>query len=190
MKLTGRFRKALLFAIDLHATQLRKGTEVPYAAHLLGVCSLVLEYGGGEEEAVAALLHDAVEDQGGAEVLDRIRDLFGEPVARIVAACTDPAKEGGPTSWKTRKEAYIVHLTRAGPPALLVSCCDKLHNARAILRDLRSCGPSVWDRFKGGREGTLWYYRALVDSYLKTGPADTAGELERTVREIEILAGE
>jgi (p)ppGpp synthase/HD superfamily hydrolase len=190
MRFSARFREALLFAAQLHATQLRKGTEIPYAAHLLGVCSLVLEYGGDEDEAVAALLHDAVEDQGGPHVLVRIRDLFGDGVAKIVEGCTDYAKEGERPPWRERKKAYIAHLAKANPSTLLVSCCDKLHNARAIARDLRLVGPAIWERFSGGREGVLWYYAALAQSFAQTGPAIVADELGRTVREMEILAGE
>jgi (p)ppGpp synthase/HD superfamily hydrolase len=190
MQCTARFREALIFAAQLHAAQFRKGTEIPYAAHLLGVCSLVLEYGGDEDEAVAALLHDAVEDQGGPEARSRIRTLFGERVAQIVEGCTDHAKGVEKPPWRRRKEAYIAHLAKAPPPTLLVSCCDKLHNARAIVRDLRLSGPSVWERFSGGREGVLWYYAALSRSYALTGPAPVAEELGRTVREMQILAKE
>jgi GTP pyrophosphokinase len=149
-----------------------------------------MEYGGNEDESVAALLHDAMEDQGGTEVLARIQDLFGERVAQIVEGCTDRAKEGEKPPWRVRKEAYIAHLAGAERATLLVSCCDKLHNARAIVRDLRLSGPTVWERFTGGREGVLWYYRALAQSYSRTGPAPVAEELSRTVREMEILAGE
>ncbi len=186
-ELSTRFEQALLLATRLHAGQRRKGTNVPYVAHLLAVASLALEHGASEDEAIAALLHDAVEDQGGAATLDEIRRRFGETVAAIVSACTDSTTTPKPP-WRARKEAYVAHLRHASASARLVSACDKLHNARSILSDYRVLGEALWERFTGGREGTLWYYRALVQEFRALGPAPLVDELERVVAEIERLA--
>jgi (p)ppGpp synthase/HD superfamily hydrolase len=192
MMLSARFDVALAFASRLHAGQLRKGTLIPYVSHLLSVAGLVLEYGGNEDEAIAALLHDAIEDQGGAATREIIRRLFGDAVTEIVNGCTDTEVSPKPP-WRERKEAYVAHIREAAPSVLLVSAADKLHNARSILADLRAVGDEVWSRFKGGREGTLWYYRALVQAY-RAGSAGGAGplidELDRVVSEIEQLAEE
>jgi (p)ppGpp synthase/HD superfamily hydrolase len=192
MILSARFDVALAFASRLHAGQLRKGTLIPYVSHLLSVAGLVLEYGGNEDEAIAALLHDAIEDQGGAATREVIRRLFGDAVTLIVNGCTDAEVSPKPP-WRERKEAYVAHISEAAPSVLLVSAADKLHNARSILADLRAVGNEVWSRFKGGREGTLWYYRALVRAY-RAGNVGGAGplidELDRVVSEIEQLAGE
>ena len=184
-----RFRQALDLALDLHGAQPRKGSAVPYAAHLLGVAALVLQSGGDEEQAMAALLHDAVEDQGGRPTLERIRAALGERVARIVDACTDTDVEPKPP-WRPRKEAYLARLRGEPPEVLLVSACDKLDNARAIVADLRRLGPAVWERFSGGRE-SLWYYRAVAGVLAQAGrgtPAEpVAAELSRMVDEMERL---
>jgi (p)ppGpp synthase/HD superfamily hydrolase len=158
MKLTSRFNDALMFAMDRHADHVRKGTKIPYVAHLLGVASLALEYGANEEEAIAALLHDAVEDQ--KATLQEIREHFGDALADIVDGCSDTDVTPKPP-WRERKEAYIAHLRDASPSVRLVSAADKLHNARAILRDYRNKREALWKRFNGGRDGTLWYYREL-----------------------------
>lgn len=191
MTLSFRFEEALAYAARAHRQHVRKGTSVPYVSHLLGVASLALEHGADEEQAIAALLHDAVEDQGGAPRLDDIRRIFGERVASIVSGCTDADVEPKPP-WRPRKEAYLAHLPGAPAEILLVSACDKLHNARAIVRDLREHGAALWSRFTGGRDGTLWYYRALVDAYRKAGSVDHSlvDELDRTVAEMERLARE
>jgi GTP pyrophosphokinase len=188
MEMSERFREALVYASYLHARQLRKGAGIPYIAHLLAVAAIVLEAGGSEDEAIAALLHDAVEDQGGALVLRSIRERFGEPVADIVLGCTDADVFPKP-EWRARKEAYIAHLATATPAVLLVSSADKLHNARAILADYRVHGESTWDRFHGGRGGTLWYYRSLVDAFRSVGSSCIVEELARVVDELEMLAG-
>jgi len=186
--LTERFHRALVFAAELHADQLRKGDgRTPYVAHLLGACSIVLENGGDEDEAIAALLHDAIEDQGGAAAREAIHDAFGDRVAAIVDACSDTDETPKPP-WRQRKEAYLAHLPDATPSARLVSAADKLHNARAILRDYHRLGEEVWDRFRGGKQGSLWYYRSLVAIYREVGPAGLADELGRVVAEIEALA--
>ena len=187
MILTSRFGDALSFAFLVHATQERKGSGVPYFEHLLGVASIALGYGADEEEAIAALLHDAVEDQGGATMLDEIKTCFGERVASIVNGCTDTYEVPKPP-WRVRKEAYISHLATASPSVLLISGSDKLHNARSILRDYRAGGDSLWDRFAGGKSGVLWYYRTLVETYRKVSPSPLSEELGRTVAELEDLA--
>lgn len=187
--LTSRFKEALCFCTDLHAGQIRKGSGIPYVAHLLGVASLVLEYGGSEDEAIAALLHDAVEDQGGKDTRQLIAEKFGENVIQIVDGCTDSDTSPKPP-WRERKEAYIAHLKSAPPSVLLVSSCDKLYNARSILADFRLMGDAIWERFKGGKkEGTLWYYQSLVVEFKKTGNHPVYDELERTVNEIMRLVG-
>jgi (p)ppGpp synthase/HD superfamily hydrolase len=186
---TDRFKAALCYATDLHAEQIRKGSGVPYVAHLLGVTSLVLEYGGTEDEAIAALLHDAVEDQGGPETRLKIAEKFGENVAQIVDGCTDSDLTPKPP-WRERKEVYINHLEEASPSIRLVSSCDKLYNARSILADYRIMGDQIWERFKGGKkDGTLWYYQSLISHFKKTGNHPVYDELERTVNEILRLVG-
>ena len=184
--LTSSFEEALVFATRLHANQRRKSKRIPYIAHLLGVASLVLEAGGGEDEAIAALLHDAVEDQGGMARLEEIRSRFGDAVAEIVEACTDSWTDPKPP-WRKRKEAYIARLREASESVCLVSAADKLHSARTILSDYRRLGETLWSRFTGGKEGTLWYYRTLVDVLQATGPAPLADELDRVVSEINDL---
>jgi (p)ppGpp synthase/HD superfamily hydrolase len=166
----------------LHRHQKRKGTETVYVSHLLGVASLVLEYGGDEKQAIAALLHDAMEDQGAT--FAAIEQLFGTDVARIVAACTDgvPDAAGIKPEWRPRKEAYIAHLAKVESDVLLVSVADKLYNARAILADYREMKEELWPRFSAGRE-TLWYYRALADKFAELVPAK--GNLRRLVNELE-----
>jgi GTP pyrophosphokinase len=183
-RLSDRFEEALVYASKAHGEQKRKGTEIPYVAHLLGVCSIALEYGADEDEAIAALLHDAVEDAGGQARLEDIRGRFGEKVADIVAGCTDADVIPKPP-WRERKERYIEHVVNASASVQLVSAADKLHNAQAILRDLRVHGDALWSRFNGGKEGTLWYYRALVKAFRKSPLVD---ELDRVVTEIERIA--
>jgi (p)ppGpp synthase/HD superfamily hydrolase len=184
--LSERFTQALTYAHELHAKQVRKGSGVPYISHLLGVASIALEYGANEDEAIAALLHDAIEDQGGAATREEIRRRFGDNVTAIVDGCTDADTTPKPP-WKERKQAYINHLPTASASVLLVSACDKLHNTRSILKDYRIMGEAVWERFQGGREGTLWYYRALVDAFALTGVTPVVEELSRVVSELEML---
>jgi len=182
--LTERFDQAVTLARALHASQFRKDTDIPYLAHLLAVAALVIEDGGDEDEAIAAVLHDAVEDQGGPPTRDRIRQLFGDRVAKIVDECSDTDAVEKPP-WRARKEAYIEHLESASPSALRVSLADKLHNARAILFDRRELGEALWDRFttKSG-DDQVWYYGALADAYEARGAGPMAAELRRTVDEI------
>lgn len=184
--LTQRFNQALDFAAELHQNQVRKGSGEPYIAHLLGVTSLALEHGASEDEAIAALLHDAVEDQGGEATRQEIRRRFGEQVAGIVDGCTDSDVQPKPP-WRERKEAYIAHLHSAPPSVLLVSSCDKLHNATSILRDYRRMGEKLWPRFRGGRKGTLWYYRTLVSTFRQVWQSPLIDELDRVVSELERL---
>jgi len=185
-RLTERFEEALVYSTQLHASQKRKAANIPYIAHLLGVTSLVLEDGGNEDEAIAALLHDAVEDQGGEKTLDEIRRRFGERVAMIVQGCTDSYTLPKPP-WQERKDNYIDHLRHAIPEVRRVSLADKLYNARAILKTYRQIGEITWERFNGGRVGTLWYYRTLVSIFKQTGDDFMTAELERVVSELERL---
>jgi (p)ppGpp synthase/HD superfamily hydrolase len=185
--LSERFTEALTYATQLHATQIRKGSGVPYIAHLLGVASIALEYGANEDEAIAALLHDAIEDQGGAATREEIRRRFGDNVTAIVDGCTDTDTIPKPP-WRERKQAYIAHIPTASPSVLLVSAADKLHNARSIIQDYRILGESLWERFAGRKEGTLWYYRALVEVFRQTGASLIFEELERVVSQMEELA--
>ncbi|MFL1462061.1 HD domain-containing protein [Roseococcus sp. DSY-14] len=178
--------EAASLAFRLHGPQRRKGTAIPYVSHLMAVAALVLEHGGDEEQAVAALLHDAIEDCG-AEHEAEIAARFGPRVAAIVRACTDAEVLPKPP-WRARKEAYLAHLEGAGADALLVSACDKLHNARAIVEDLRELGPGMMARFNAGRDGTLWYYRALAEAFARLLPGRLSAELGRAVTEMEALA--
>jgi (p)ppGpp synthase/HD superfamily hydrolase len=187
VKLGPRFMRAFAFAAEKHAGQVRKASTIPYVAHLMGAASLVLEAGGDEDQAIAALLHDVVEDCGGVPMLKEIRKRFGARVAKIVDGCTDAYTEPKPP-WRQRKEEYLRHLKDADEDTRLVSAADKLNNARSIVADYRAVGDGVWDRFKGGREGTLWYYRALVDEFLKHKRNRITGDLERVVKEMESLA--
>ncbi|MGB6522770.1 MAG: HD domain-containing protein [Candidatus Cybelea sp.] len=168
MKLSERFDDAVAYANRVHGNQRRKGSEVPYLSHLLAVASLVLEYGGDEDEAIAALLHDAPEDRGGSPVLERIRERFGDRVAGIVEGCSDSLVEDPRQKepWQFRKERYHEHLRETGDSSvLLVSAADKLHNARATLSDVQRLGPSVWNRFSSTPEQALWNYRELLEAY-------------------------
>jgi (p)ppGpp synthase/HD superfamily hydrolase len=183
-----RFDQALVYAHQLHARQTRKGTTIPYVGHLLAVTSIVIENGGAEDEVIAALLHDAVEDAGGAATREEIRRRFGEEVAVIVDGLTDTDRTPKPP-WRKRKEDYIAHLNEAPSSVLLVSLADKIHNAQSIVRDARNAGDSVWKRFTGGRDGSLWYYRALVEAFRVRGQfASMVDELDRAVMELERLA--
>ncbi|MGB0962479.1 MAG: HD domain-containing protein [Mycobacterium sp.] len=184
-RLTARFADALTYAADLHKTQVRKGGDIPYIGHLLSVAALVIEAGGTETQAIAALLHDAVEDQGGADTLAEIESRFGQGVAGIVGDCSDTDEDPKPP-WRSRKESYIEHLADVSTETILVSAADKLDNARAILRDLRNEGPSLWERFTEKDPGEhLWYYRALAERYESAGDNWVFDELKRTIVLIE-----
>jgi (p)ppGpp synthase/HD superfamily hydrolase len=181
-----RFERALLFATRKHAGQHRKGTTVPYVAHLLSVAGLVLEAGGDEDLAIAALLHDVVEDCGGAPMLREIRRRFGQRVAHVVDGCTDTDLDPKPP-WRQRKENYILHLRTADADTRLVSAADKLHNVRSIVATYREIGDRVWERFHGKRDGTLWYYRTLLDEFQRKKSSPLIRELERAVIELEAV---
>src|SRR5580700_4194513 len=187
VKLGPRFLRAFDFAAEKHAGQTRKASTIPYIAHLMGVASLVLEFGGDEDMAIAALLHDVVEDCGGAPMLKEIRRRFGNRVAKIVDGCTDSDTYPKPP-WRERKEKYIRHLKSADAETRLVSAADKLNNVRSILSDYREVGELIWARFSGGREGTLWYYRALLEEFLRRNPNRLIRELELAVGELEAEA--
>jgi (p)ppGpp synthase/HD superfamily hydrolase len=178
--------EALTLAADIHREQRRKGTDIPYLAHLLGVAALVVEHGGNAVQATGALLHDAIEDHPDKITLAQIEQSFGGEVAAIVLACTDAMEHPKPP-WRARKEAYIAHLAQAPPAAWLVSCADKLHNARAIRDDLVEIGPAVFDRFSARPEEVLWYYRTLADTFARLMPGQLATRLAHTVGEIERL---
>ncbi len=186
--MTSRFEHALVFAAQLHREQQRKGSSVPYVSHLLAVAAIVVEHGGDEDEAIAALLHDAIEDQGGAETREEILCRFGERVTGIVEGCTDSETIPKPP-WENRKRVYIKRLSEASASVRLVCAADKLHNARSILSDYRNLGEEIWQRFEGRKEGTLWYYRSVVDTLIRSGRTPLVDELERVVSEIERLAG-
>lgn len=182
--LTKRFDEAFAFASDLHRGQLRKGTAIPYISHLMAVSALVLENAGDEDQAIAGLLHDAAEDQGGRAVLEVIEQRFGPIVAEIVADCTDAWTDPKPP-WRERKQEYLAHLPSKPARSLLVSLADKTHNARAILLDHDVIGPEIWRRFNVGREETLWYYRELSTFFTRALPGCLARELARIVSRLE-----
>jgi (p)ppGpp synthase/HD superfamily hydrolase len=185
-RLGPRFLRAFEFAAQKHAKQTRKASTIPYIAHLMGVASLVLEAGGDEDLAIAALLHDVVEDCGGAPMLKEIRRSFGARVAKIVDGCTDADTDPKP-AWRERKEKYIARLKKEDAETRLVSAADKLNNVRSILSDYRAVGESVWSRFAGRRDGTLWYYRTLRDEFLRSKPNRITRDLELAVNELESL---
>jgi (p)ppGpp synthase/HD superfamily hydrolase len=185
--LTLRYDEALTFAHMLHRNQTRKGTNIPYISHLLAVSALVTEHGGSEDQAIAALLHDGPEDQGGEATLERIREMFGDDVAAIVSDCTDSWVEPKPP-WRARKEAYLAKLGSKPKASLLVSLADKTHNAEAILFDYRDIGDVLWGRFNGGKEGTHWYYQSLSDVFQDAMPGRLADRMSRAVR--DFTAGE
>ncbi len=177
--LTSRFSQALVYAADAHAGQTRKGTSVPYVAHVLAVTAYALENGANEDEAIAALLHDTVEDCGGKPRLEDVNKRFGSAVADIVLGCSDTTETPKPP-WKERKQAYLHDLDSASPSVLLVSACDKLHNVRSLLVAVRNDGEAAWARFKGGKEGTLWYYRSALAVLKRCGVS------RRLTHELEI----
>jgi (p)ppGpp synthase/HD superfamily hydrolase len=186
VKLGRPFEQALIFATRKHAGQTRKKTQAPYVSHLLIVAGIVLEAGGDEDLAIAALLHDVVEDCGGVPVLKEIRRRFGKRVAHVVEGCTDSDETPKPP-WRQRKEEYLKHLRNADRDTRLVSAADKLHNARSILTDYREIGEQVWERFAGQRAGTLWYYRALAKEFRRRKSNRVIAELSRAVRELQTL---
>lgn len=188
IRLGSRFLRAFQFAAEKHSGQTRKASTIPYIAHLMGVASLVLEAGGDEELAIAALLHDVVEDCGGSRMLKEVQRRFGKRVAHVVEGCTDvDAFSDAKLPWRERKEKYIAHLRTADADTRLVSAADKLNNVRSILSDYRAIGESVWSRFNGGREGTLWYYRTLLDVFLEHQRNRITRDFELAVNELDSL---
>ena len=183
MSLTSRYEKAFVLAAELHREQQRKGSGVPYLSHLLAVSATVIEHGGDEDEAIAGLLHDAVEDQGGAETRERIRGCFGNRVAEIVDGCTDTDVIPKPP-WRERKESFIESLRDASGSVHLVVAADKLHNSRSTLADYRQIGNDVWALFQGRRDGTLWYFRSVAER-LDKAPERLVDQLRRVVLELE-----
>ena len=185
MKLSDRFSEALTFAAALHRDQTRKVSGEPYMAHLLGVASIALQFGADEDEAIAALLHDAIEDQGGPTAREEIHRRFGPRVTTIVEGCSDTDQTPKPP-WRERKEAYLAHLAQASASDRLISACDKLHNMRSLLTDYRRLGDDLWQHFRGGRDGTLWYYRTLADEFRKRSVRPLlVDELDRVVTTME-----
>jgi (p)ppGpp synthase/HD superfamily hydrolase len=186
MILSSRFNEALTYVAALHAQQRRKVSGEPYLAHLLAVTAIALEHGGNEDEAIAALLHDAVEDQGGEDTLEEIRRRFGQTVAEIVAGCSDTMISPKPP-WRQRKEAHIAHLREASPSVRLVVAADKLHNVASLMREYRRRGDSLWPVFHGGRDGTFWYYRAVTDVLKQAAATPIVEDLDRAVEEFRLL---
>jgi len=188
VRLGPRFTKAFQFAYEKHKGQARKASRIPYLAHLMGVASLVLETGGDEDLAIAALLHDVVEDCGGLPMLNQVRRSFGKRVADVVDGCTDAYTVPKPP-WRQRKESYIRRLKKESADTRLVSAADKLNNIRSILSDYRALGESVWSRFNGGRDGTIWYYRTLRDEFLRKDKNRVTVDLDLAVKELELMTG-
>lgn len=181
LQLTAKFEEALVYATRLHANQTRKISGIPYIAHLLSVAALILEAGGTEEEAIAGLLHDAVEDQGGKSTREEIRQRFGETVVAIVDGCTESDTHPKPP-WQERKQRYLENLHHASASVRRVSLADKLHNARSLLADYRQHGSSIWKQFKTGKEGTLWFYQQLQQVYSATGSDFLTQDFSRVVQ--------
>ena len=187
---TERFDAAMLFAHKVHQGQRRKGTGIPYIAHVLGVAAIAMEYGATEDEAIGALLHDAAEDGGGEATLAEIRASFGDAVADIVLGCSDSLVEDPEDKlpWRERKENYLAHLETAAASVCLVSAADKLHNVRSIIRDYREHGEEVWDRFQGRRDGTLWYYETVADALIRRYRSPLTIDLQEEVDRLLALA--
>jgi (p)ppGpp synthase/HD superfamily hydrolase len=188
---TDRFAAAMAYAHQVHHGQRRKGTGIPYMAHILGVAALALEYGADEEEAIAALLHDAAEDGGGEARLAEIRARFGDIVGDIVLGCSDSLVEDPEDKlpWRERKENYLAHLEHASASVCLVSAADKLHNVRSIIRDYHEHGDAIWDRFQGRRDGTLWYYETVADMLIRRHRTQLTRDLQDDVDRLLALAG-
>jgi (p)ppGpp synthase/HD superfamily hydrolase len=182
MSSSNTFGNALAFAAKLHGKQTRKGSDTPYISHLLAVTAITLDHGATENEAIAAVLHDAVEDQGGQATLEEIRRRFGDQVASIVAACSDTDESPKPP-WRERKEAYVARLRTEPYSVRLVVAADKLHNVRDVLRSYRIHGDDLWSNFKGGRDGTIWYYGAVVDALNQAATSDEK-QLNALIQEI------
>jgi (p)ppGpp synthase/HD superfamily hydrolase len=186
---TARFASALTYAHDVHQGQRRKGSGIPYIAHVLGVAAIAMEYGADEDEAIGALLHDAAEDGGGEATLAEIRARFGDAVGDIVLGCSDSLVEDPEDKlpWRERKENYLAHLEHASPSVCLVSAADKLHNVRAIIRDYHQFGDDIWLRFHGRREGTLWYYETVAHTLVRRYYSQLSRDLQLTVDQLLAL---
>ena len=190
-RLTDRFIAAATLAYEVHGEHRRLGTGIPYMAHLLVVTGLVLEDGGDETEAIAAMLHDAAEDGGGQTMLDRICAEFGDGVGAIVEACSDSLDPDDERSWRDKKAAFLERLPQLAGPAVRVALADKVHNARSIVRDYREAGPALWERFGGKTvDDQIWYYRALLGFFEDCHPGPLVEDLRRALAEIEALAAE
>ena len=186
-KLTSRFEEALVYAARLHAGQTRKASGTPYVAHLLSVAALVMEDGGDEDEAIAALLHDAIEDQGGDTARQEIRRRFGETIMAIVDGCSDAETVPKPP-WRERKEAFLSSLRHVSPQVRRVVAADKLHNVRSLRREVQRQGEAIWQHFRGGKEGTLWYHREVTRILEEKGTGWLVTELREAVANLEDLA--
>jgi len=189
---TERFESALAYAHQVHKGQTRKGTGIPYIAHILGVTAIAMEYGADEDESIGALLHDAAEDGGGEATLAEIRARFGDAVGDIVLGCSDSLVEDPEDKlpWQERKENYLAHLENASQSVMLVSAADKLHNVRAIIRDYDEHGEAIWDRFKGRRDGTLWYYETVAHILVRRYRSQLTRDLQKAVDELLRLTAE
>ena len=188
---TARFASALTYAHDVHQGQRRKGSGIPYIAHVLGVAAIAMEYGADEDQAIGALLHDAAEDGGGEATLAEIRARFGDAVGDIVLGCSDSLVEDPEDKlpWRERKENYLAHLENASPSVCLVSAADKLHNVRAIIRDYQQYGDDIWLRFQGRREGTLWYYETVAHTLVRRYHSPLSRDLQLAVDQLLALVG-
>ena len=188
-QITERFADAVKLAVQLHRDQVRKGTDVPYISHLLRVAGMVLEFGADEDTAIAAILHDAVEDQGGLPTAMLIRERFGERVLRFVLGCSDSVTgtDQPKRPWRERKEASIAAIKNLDPETRLIVACDKLDNLRSMVNAYPDTGPDFWKRFSGGRDGTLWYYHSMIAALRDTGNSPLMGELELTLARLETM---
>lgn len=184
--LSSRFSAALDRAMRLHGNQCRKGTAIPYVAHLLAVASIVLEHGGDEDEAIGALLHDTAEDCGGLPVLERVRLEFGARVADIVAACSDTFTKPKPL-WHERKARYLQHLPHASPSAKLVCAADKLHNLRTTVEDVRRDGPAAMAKFNASADHVRWYYAACAHAVGDSVPPALRDALHKARADLDFL---
>ena len=187
---TDRFSSAMAYAYQVHNGQRRKGTGIPYIAHILGVTAIAMEYGADEDQSIGALLHDAAEDGGGEATLAEIRARFGDVVAEIVLGCSDSLVEDPEDKlpWQERKENYLAHLESASQSVCLVSAADKLHNVRSIIRDYHEHGEAIWDRFQGSRDGTLWYYETVADTLIRRYRSQLTRDLQDEVDKLLALA--
>jgi (p)ppGpp synthase/HD superfamily hydrolase len=190
---TDRLASAMAYAYQVHSGQRRKGTGIPYIAHILGVAAIAMEYGADDDQSIAALLHDAAEDGGGEATLAEIRARFGDAVADIVLGCSDSLVEDPEDKlpWRERKENYLAHLETASVSVCLVSAADKLHNVRSIIRDYHEHGDQIWDRFQGRRDGTLWYYETVADTLIRRYRSQLTRDLQdETDKLLEITKNE